>query len=248
MPIQGSTSLTAPKFSRRQSYDVLSTTKAPLSLGPLPLPNFSEIPNGQRSVPVSTTSTPRLTSGGVASHRNVFGPSSAGIIEAPRTPGGSLVIGSEVFGFGRQQSNLLGKERWGSGTLDGESTLEGEEGFDQQTPKGGETDNIKWSNDYTGGVNGGVANGGGDFQLDHSNNEFNVETSNPVSFFSFFSYRPSLFLGLPFDLNFRSVMTGHYLIYFPFKNDANFLPQFTILAFSFSSSSPSPYLSSTPQY
>lgn len=180
MPPQAGMELATPKFNRRQSYDTLSTMKisaaSNLSLGPLPLPNFSELPNGQRSVPVPN-STHRLTSGGIASHRNVFGPSSGGIIEAPRTPGGSLVIGSEVFGFGRHQSNLLGKERWGSGVIEGESIVDKDEGLDQQTPKG-ETDPTRWPTDYVGGVNGDES---GDFQLDHSN-DFNVDESNQVSF------------------------------------------------------------------
>lgn len=182
-------SLVTPKFNRRQSYDP-STTKInnSLSLGPLPLPNFTEFPAGQRSVPINTNNNnnsnnliPRLSSGGIANHRNVYGPSSspsANLNEAPRTPGGSLVIGSEVFGFGKHSSNnttLLGKERWGNGTIEVDNNLD--EGVDQQTPKG-ETDPIKWPSNYNNSNNnieGGVNN------VNNNNQYSNDFNSNQVS-------------------------------------------------------------------
>lgn len=95
-------------LARRQSYNPLSTTKngasESLSLGTLPPPLFpAEVPTGQRSVP-ALDSGRRLGTNGRSPLTG----------EQPRTPGGSLVVGSEVFGFAGRVS---GRERWGDGGL-----------------------------------------------------------------------------------------------------------------------------------
>lgn len=78
---------------RRQSFDPLSSTKGSLTLGQLPPPTFGAIPNGLRSVPALDTNRHL----GSAAFRNIVAPMGDG----QRTPGGSLVIGAEVFGFGK---------------------------------------------------------------------------------------------------------------------------------------------------
>lgn len=97
-----------PRVARRSSYNPSSTTKAnapALNLGILPPRQFSELPLGQRSVPavelrrVLEEAAPRSGAPG----------------GEPRTPGGSLVVGSEVFGFARQPR----LDRWNSGGYDG---------------------------------------------------------------------------------------------------------------------------------
>ncbi|GAA6049753.1 hypothetical protein JCM3770_004441 [Rhodotorula araucariae] len=77
---------------RRSSFDPLSSTKGSLSLGSLPPPAFGNLPTGLRSVP-AIESTRRLGS--------VFRDVAAPLGDGQRTPGGSLVIGAEVFGFGK---------------------------------------------------------------------------------------------------------------------------------------------------
>ncbi|KAK4051404.1 mRNA binding protein puf3 [Microbotryomycetes sp. JL201] len=92
---------------RRQSYD---STKPPqtLSLGQLPPPSFASLPHGQRSVPAldATSSSARIL-GAHHSHshhhsqlRSISGP----LGDGQRTPGGSLVVGAEIFGFGSHTS------------------------------------------------------------------------------------------------------------------------------------------------
>lgn len=98
---------TQPRVARRSSYNPSSTTKAAassLNLGSLPPRQFSDLPLGQRSVPavelkrVLEEAAPRS---GVAGGE-------------PRTPGGRLVVGSEVFGFGRTPR----LDRWHSAGYD----------------------------------------------------------------------------------------------------------------------------------
>lgn len=96
---------------RRQSYDPLSSTKGSLglSLGQLPPPTFGNIPAGLRSVPA------------VESNRH-FGSAFRNHVTTPngdgqRTPGGSLVIGAEVFGFGAALKKEP-RERWGTGAIE----------------------------------------------------------------------------------------------------------------------------------
>lgn len=124
---------------RRQSYDRLSTAKSlsqSLSLGTLPSPQFCHLPSGQRSVPAFETNR-RLGVG----FRSVSGDK-----DVPRTPGGSLVVGSEVFGFGK-----AGKERWGSGEVDRDD----EEG-DENTPKvDGAAQGSDWPGEFANAVSGG---------------------------------------------------------------------------------------------
>ncbi|GAA5890731.1 hypothetical protein JCM8208_004977 [Rhodotorula glutinis] len=79
---------------RRSSFDPLSS-KSSLSLGSLPPPAFGNLPTGLRSVPAIESSR-RLGS----VFRDVVG-STTPNGDGQRTPGGSLVIGAEVFGFGK---------------------------------------------------------------------------------------------------------------------------------------------------
>ncbi|GAA5971182.1 hypothetical protein JCM21900_004076 [Sporobolomyces salmonicolor] len=95
---------------RRQSYDPLSSTKGSLSLGKLPPPTFGSIPAGLRSVPAVETTRHF----GSSAFRNVSAP----LGDGQRTPGGSLVIGAEVFGFGKPAPKDA-RERWGTGSVDG---------------------------------------------------------------------------------------------------------------------------------
>ncbi|KAM0789216.1 hypothetical protein ACM66B_000061 [Microbotryomycetes sp. NB124-2] len=90
---------------RRQSYDLASNTKPQpgLSLGKLPPPSFASLPHGQRSVPALEASSRILGSSShhLAHHhtasqlRSTSGP----LGDGQRTPGGSLVVGAEIFGF-----------------------------------------------------------------------------------------------------------------------------------------------------
>ncbi|GAA6043606.1 hypothetical protein JCM8097_008284 [Rhodosporidiobolus ruineniae] len=96
---------------RRQSFDPLSSTKGSLTLGSLPAPSFGAIPNGLRSVP-AIESTRHL---GSAAFRNISAP----LGDGQRTPGGSLVIGAEVFGFGKYAPKDP-KERRINGSVDAE--------------------------------------------------------------------------------------------------------------------------------
>ncbi|KAK4702855.1 pumilio RNA-binding family, partial [Phenoliferia sp. Uapishka_3] len=115
-------------LARRQSYDPLSSTKShSLSLGALPLPSFGALPLGHTSVP-AIESNRFLGSG----FRSVSGPNEAG----QRTPGGSLVVGSEVFGFGRQTTQKDARERWGNGVVAGRDEDDDEGSI--STPTGGE--------------------------------------------------------------------------------------------------------------
>lgn len=127
---------------RRQSYDRLSTAKSlsqSLSLGTLPSPQFNHLPSGQRSVPAFETNR-RLGAG----FRTVSGDK-----DVPRTPGGSLVVGSEVFGFGK-----AGKERWGSGEVDRDE--------DENKPKAdGAVQGSDWPGEFADAVSGGLQ----EFQL-----------------------------------------------------------------------------------
>ncbi|GAA6059491.1 hypothetical protein JCM10212_002234 [Sporobolomyces blumeae] len=97
---------------RRQSYDPLSSTKGSLglSLGQLPPPTFGNIPAGLRSVPAVDSNRHFISS----AFRNVSAP----LGDGQRTPGGSLVIGAEVFGFGAPAKKEP-RERWGTGSVDG---------------------------------------------------------------------------------------------------------------------------------
>ncbi|KAM0749114.1 ARM repeat-containing protein [Meredithblackwellia eburnea MCA 4105] len=106
-------------LARRQSYDPLSTSSKSqsLSLGTLPRPDFAQLPLGQRSVPAVETG--RFLASGF---RSVSGPHEPG----QRTPGGSLVVGSEVFGFGGPPKKDA-RERWGSGAVIGRDEEEDEE-------------------------------------------------------------------------------------------------------------------------
>jgi len=79
---------------RRSSFDPLSS-KSSLSLGSLPPPAFGNLPTGLRSVPAIESSR-RLGS----VFRDVVGATTPNG-DGQRTPGGSLVIGAEVFGFGK---------------------------------------------------------------------------------------------------------------------------------------------------
>ena len=96
---------------RRQSYDPLSSTKGSLglSLGKLPPPTFGNIPTGLRSVP-AVDSSRHFSS----AFRNVTTP----LGDGQRTPGGSLVIGAEIFGFGTTPKKEP-RERWGTGSMEG---------------------------------------------------------------------------------------------------------------------------------
>lgn len=83
---------------RRSSFDPLSTSsgsKKGLSLGALPGPSFAALPSGLRSVPALDSARPFGSA--AAAFRNVSGP----LGDGQRTPGGSLVVGAEVFGFGK---------------------------------------------------------------------------------------------------------------------------------------------------
>ncbi|GAA5971144.1 hypothetical protein JCM11641_004160 [Rhodosporidiobolus odoratus] len=93
---------------RRQSFDPLSSTKKALTLGQLPPPSFGVMPSGLRSVPALESARPF----GSNAFRHVAAP----LGDGQRTPGGSLVIGAEVFGFGKYAP----KERRGNGSADGD--------------------------------------------------------------------------------------------------------------------------------
>lgn len=152
-------------LTRRQSYDPLSTTKSsPLTLGALPSPAFGRLPTGQRSVPAVESNRLSVGGGGSAYRTGLTGSG-----EEPRTPGGSLVVGSEVFGFGRTPTVIEARERWGNG---GEESDE----KDGVTPKGGEADPTKWPSDYDGSVTGQ----GSDFRSDNGGRSGNgrVETAD----------------------------------------------------------------------
>ncbi|GAA5936525.1 mRNA-binding protein PUF3 [Sporobolomyces koalae] len=99
-------------LTRRQSYDPLSSTKGSLglSLGQLPPPTFGNMPTGLRSVPAVESSRHFSSS----AFRNVTTP----LGDGQRTPGGSLVIGAEVFGFGAAAKKEP-RERWGTGSVEG---------------------------------------------------------------------------------------------------------------------------------
>lgn len=120
---------------RRQSYDPLSTgpnnrpkssLAKDLSLGKLPSPSFGHLPAGQRSVPALNLDR-RLggsraaavgANGSSLSFADMLGPGTPGD-GGQRTPGGSLVIGSEIFGFGGPASaKKEGRARWGTGNVD----------------------------------------------------------------------------------------------------------------------------------
>jgi hypothetical protein len=117
-------------LTRRQSYDPLSSTKGSLglSLGKLPPPTFGNIPAGLRSVPAVESSRHFGSA-----FRNVTTPNGDG----QRTPGGSLVIGAEVFGFGALKKEP--RERWGSGSIDGGAVEKSDwpSAFDVATPLDG---------------------------------------------------------------------------------------------------------------
>jgi len=114
---------------RRQSYDPLSSANSrtksslakDLSLGNLPSPSFNHLPAGQRSVPALNLD--RRLGLGSRTGANGAGLTFADMLgprpEGQRTPGGSLVIGSEIFGYGGPTSaKKEGRARWGSGNVD----------------------------------------------------------------------------------------------------------------------------------
>lgn len=116
---------------RRQSYDPLSSANSrtksslakDLSLGNLPSPSFNHLPAGQRSVPALNLD--RRLGLGSRTGANGAGLTFADMLgprpEGQRTPGGSLVIGSEIFGFGGPPSaKKEGRARWGSGNVEDE--------------------------------------------------------------------------------------------------------------------------------
>lgn len=93
---------------RRSSFDPLSTSnKSGLSLGSLPGPSFGVLPSGLRSVPALDSSRPF----GNGALRNVSAP----LGDGQRTPGGSLVVGAEVFGFGKHAPRDSSERRRGAG-------------------------------------------------------------------------------------------------------------------------------------
>lgn len=102
---------------RRQSYDLLSTSTSKaslsqaLSLGNLPSPTFSHIPAGQRSVPAVEMNR-------MLGHDRAFRSISGPLGDGQRTPGGSLVVGAEIFGFGGPKA----KDRWTSTSIQGEGS------------------------------------------------------------------------------------------------------------------------------
>ncbi|GAA5826456.1 hypothetical protein JCM11251_002379 [Rhodosporidiobolus azoricus] len=101
---------------RRQSFDPLSSSKGGLSLGQLPAPSLGEIPAGLRSVPAIESSRHALHLGSLPAFRNVSTP----LGDGQRTPGGSLVIGAEVFGFGKYAPTPKGEGRKQNGSyMDG---------------------------------------------------------------------------------------------------------------------------------
>ncbi|GAA5896446.1 hypothetical protein JCM6882_001015 [Rhodosporidiobolus microsporus] len=107
---------------RRQSFDPLSSnTKGSLSLGQLPAPSFGAIPAGLRSVPAIESSRHFLHLGASSAFRNVSAP----LGDGQRTPGGSLVIGAEVFGFGKYAPTPKEGRRANGGSLDGAQAEEG---------------------------------------------------------------------------------------------------------------------------
>lgn len=95
-------------LTRRQSYDTPKGSLG-LSLGKLPPPTFGNIPLGLRSVPAVESSRHF----GSAFRNHVTTPNGDG----QRTPGGSLVIGAEVFGFGAALKKEP-RERWGTGSIE----------------------------------------------------------------------------------------------------------------------------------
>jgi len=95
-------------LTRRQSYDAPKGSLG-LSLGKLPPPTFGNIPLGLRSVPAVESSRHF----GSAFRNHVTTPNGDG----QRTPGGSLVIGAEVFGFGAALKKEP-RERWGTGSIE----------------------------------------------------------------------------------------------------------------------------------
>lgn len=118
-----------------------------LSLGTLPQPQFNfNLPSGQRSVPVSNSNLPSNHNNLLFNNSNITttnsstatGIRSAQIIDeighnVPRTPGGSLVIGSEIFGFGKSTSSASARDRWS--TLGGEGSNAGERSPGILTPR-----------------------------------------------------------------------------------------------------------------
>lgn len=96
---------------RRSSFDPhSSTTKGSLSLGSLPPPTFGNLPAGLRSVPAIESSR----------HFGSAFRNNAALGDGQRTPGGSLVIGAEVFGFGKYApKETTRRHNGGGGSVDG---------------------------------------------------------------------------------------------------------------------------------
>ncbi|GAA6003048.1 hypothetical protein JCM10207_001962 [Rhodosporidiobolus poonsookiae] len=113
---------------RRQSFDPLSSTKGSLTLGQLPPPSFGAMPAGLRSVPAIESSRHL----GSNPWRNISAP----LGDGQRTPGGSLVIGAEVFGFGKHPPKEPKERRM-------ESTSDGEESGPSKL-------GVSWASDYRG--------------------------------------------------------------------------------------------------
>lgn len=126
-------------LTRRQSFDPLSSKLSlsqSLSLGNLPSPTFGHIPAGQRSVPAVDLNR-RL--GGAGAFRSVSGP----LGDGQRTPGGSLVVGAEIFGFGGPK----GKDRWGNGSVAGDDTTADDDPSQLENEQGG------WPSEFEAAVN-----------------------------------------------------------------------------------------------
>ena len=128
-------------LTRRQSYDPLSKTTSlsqSLSLGNLPSPTFGHpFPSGQRSVPAVEYN--RMLGGGSAFRSGPLG-------DGQRTPGGSLVVGAEIFGFGGPK----GKDRWGDGSVKGEGSVRGDEDEGENSAGG-------WPTEFEQAVTGGMS-------------------------------------------------------------------------------------------
>lgn len=116
------------RLSRHESYEPhrsspsTSTSipvSADLSLGSLPAPQFGTLPAGQRSVPaVEQHRFP------TQSHLKASASTSMQSADGQRTPGGSLVIGAEVFGFGSSAAKAGSalKDAWAPPDTNGSST------------------------------------------------------------------------------------------------------------------------------
>ncbi|BGP48891.1 mRNA binding protein puf3 [Rhodotorula kratochvilovae] len=132
---------------RRSSFDPLSSsTKGSLSLGTLPPPAFGNLPTGLRSVP-AIESTRRLGS----AFRDVAAP----LGDGQRTPGGSLVIGAEVFGFGKfAPKEPSRRQHAAGGSVDGldDARLGSDWPTDFQTQAASSADDLRLRDDFATGL------------------------------------------------------------------------------------------------